>query len=107
MADPADIQLNLNDDQAGQVVQQNIQAGTQTMLAFKVKQSNVPEFFRQKGNDTISAIVFIRRSNDLARTNNWNDMTSYTNVANTLRGFAHDWLFATVKILNWEGDQLT
>jgi hypothetical protein len=43
MADPADIQLNLNNDQAGQVVQQNIPAGTQTTLAFKMEQSKVPE----------------------------------------------------------------
>jgi hypothetical protein len=43
----------------------------------------------------------------LARTNNWSDTVTYTNVANTLRGFARDWLFATVKMLDWEGDQLT
>jgi hypothetical protein len=108
MADLADIQLNLNNDQAAQVVQQNVPAGTQTTLAFKVEQSNVLEFFGQKGKDAISAIVFIRRIDDLARTNNWNDTTTYTNVANTLRGFVvSDWLFATVEMLDWEGDQLT
>jgi hypothetical protein len=94
MADPAGIQLNLNDDQAGQVVQQNIPAGTQTVLAFNVEQSKVLEFFRQKGNDTISAIVFIRRMDDLAMTNNWNHRTTYT-----LKGFARDWLFTTVEML--------
>ncbi len=65
--DPADIQLNLNNDQAGQVVQQNVPAGTQTTLAFKVEQSKVPEFFGQKGKDTISAIIFIRRIDDTWR----------------------------------------
>ncbi len=70
MADPADIQLNLKDDQTGQVVQQNIPAGAQTMLAFKVEQSKVPELYGQKGKDTISAMVFIRRIHYLARTNN-------------------------------------
>jgi Reverse transcriptase (RNA-dependent DNA polymerase) len=44
-------------------------------------------------------------NNDLARTNNWNDTTTFANVANTLKGFARDWLF--VEMLNWEGDQLT
>jgi hypothetical protein len=44
MADPADIQLNLDNDQAGHVVQQNITAGAQTTLAFKVEQSRVPEY---------------------------------------------------------------
>ncbi len=90
MADPEDIQLNLNDDQASQVVQKNVPAGAKTMLAFKVEQSKVLEFFRQKCKDTISAIIFIRRIDDLARTNNWSDTVTYTNVANTLRGFAHD-----------------
>jgi len=28
-------------------------------------------------------------------------------VANTLRGFACDWLFAMVEMFDWEGDQLT
>jgi hypothetical protein len=107
MADLADIQLNLNNDQAAQVVQQNVPAGTQTTLAFKVEQSNVLEFFGQKGKDAISAIVFMRTIDDLARTNNWNDMTTYMNVANTLRGFVSDWLFATVEMLDWEGDHLT
>jgi len=71
---------NLNNDQASQVVQQQVPAG---------------------------AIVFIRRIDDLARTNNWTDTVTYTNVANSLRVFAQDWLFATVEMLGWEGDQLT
>jgi hypothetical protein len=47
----------------------------QTTLAFKVEQSKIPEFFGQKGKDNITAIVFIRKIDDLARTNRWNDMT--------------------------------
>jgi hypothetical protein len=40
MVDPADnIQVNLKNDQASQVVQQKVQAGAQTTLAFKVEQS--------------------------------------------------------------------
>jgi hypothetical protein len=107
MADPADIQMDLNDGQAGQVVQQNVLASGQTMLAFKVEQSKVPKFFRQKGKDTITAIVFLRRIEDLARTNNWTNTVTYTNVANTLSGFARDWLFTMVEMLDREGDQLT
>jgi hypothetical protein len=38
MVDPADIQLNLDNDQAGQVVQQNIPASAQTTLTFEVEQ---------------------------------------------------------------------
>jgi hypothetical protein len=40
-----DIQLDLNQDQAGQVVQQNVPAGGQTTLAFRLEQSKVPDFW--------------------------------------------------------------
>ncbi len=53
------------------------------------------------------AIVFIRKIDDLARTNRWSDTTTYANVANTLKGFTRDWLFATVEMLDWTTDQLT
>jgi hypothetical protein len=73
----------------------------QTTLAFKVEQSKIPEFFGQKGKDNITAIVFIRKIDDLAHTNQWNDTTTYANVANNLKGFAQDWLFATAEMLVW------
>jgi hypothetical protein len=57
----------------------------QTTLAFKVEQSKIPEYFGQKGKDNITAIVFIRKIEDLARTNRWNDATTYANVANNLK----------------------
>jgi hypothetical protein len=71
------------------------------------EQSKIPEFYGQKGKDNITAIVFIRKIDDLAQTNRWNDTTTYANMANTLKGFAHDWLFATVKTLDGTADQLT
>jgi hypothetical protein len=77
------------------------------MLTFKVEQSKVLEFWGQKAKDTVSAIVFIRKINNLARTNNCNDTTSYANVANALKGFARDRPFVTVEMLHWEGNQLT
>jgi hypothetical protein len=51
--------------------------------------------------------VFIRKIEDLARTNRWNDTTTYANVANNLKGFARDWLFATAEMLDWTPAQLT
>jgi hypothetical protein len=80
---------------------------SQTTLAFKVEQSKIPEYFGQKGKDNITAIVFIRKIEDLARTNRWNDATTYANVANNLKGFARDWLFATAEMLDWTPAQLT
>jgi hypothetical protein len=69
------------------VVQQNIPAGGQPTLASRVEQSKVPDFWRQNAKDNDTAIVFIRKINDLARTNNWNDTTAYANVANALKGY--------------------
>jgi hypothetical protein len=83
-----DIQLDLNQDQAGQVVQQNVPAGAQTTLAFRVEQSKIPDFWGRKAKDTVTAIVFIRKIDDLARSNNWNDTTTYANVANAFKGFS-------------------
>jgi hypothetical protein len=79
----------------------------QTTLAFKVEQSKIPEYFGQKGKDNITAIVFIRKIEDLARTKRWTDATTYANVANNLKGFAREWLFATAEMLDWTPAQLT
>ncbi len=59
MANNDDIQLDLNQDQAGQVIQ-NVPTGAQTTLAFRVDQSKIPEFWGQKAKDTVTAIVYIR-----------------------------------------------
>jgi hypothetical protein len=88
-------------------VVQNVPAGAQKTLHFRVEQSNIPDFWGQKAQDTMIAIVFIRKIEDLARTNNWNDTTTYTNVANAFKGFARDWLFATADMLDWTEAQLT
>jgi hypothetical protein len=79
----------------------------QMTLAFKVEQSKIPEYFGQKGKDNITAIVFIRKIEDLARTNRWNDTTTYANVANNLKDFARDWPIATAEMLDWTPAQLT
>jgi hypothetical protein len=94
-----DIQLDLNQDQADQVVQQNVPAGAQTTLAFRVEQSKIPDFWGQKAKDTVTAIIFIRKIDNLARSNNWNDTTTYANVADAFKGFARDWLFTTADML--------
>jgi hypothetical protein len=84
-----------------------IPGAAQTTLAFKVEQSKILEFYGQKDKDNITAIVFIRKIDDLARTNRWNDTTTYANVANTLKVFTRDWLFAMAEMLDWMADQLT
>ena len=71
-------------------MQHNFPAGAKTTIAFKVEQSKILEYYGQKCKDNIMAIIFIRRIDDLARTNNWTDTVTYTNVANNLTGFARD-----------------
>jgi hypothetical protein len=81
------VQNAQNDGQGAQV---NIPAGApgaaQMTLAFKVEQSKIPKFYGQKGKDNITAIVYIRKIDDLAWTNRWNDTTTYASVAYTLNG---------------------
>jgi hypothetical protein len=56
-----------------------------TNFNLRVEQSKIPEFFGTKSKDTISASDFIRRLEDLARTNRWTDAQTYHHFANTLR----------------------
>ncbi len=102
MANNDNIQVDLNQDQAGQVIQ-NVPAGAQTTLAFRVDQLKIPEFWGQKAKDMVTAIVFIRKIEDLAKTNT----ATYTNVANAFKGFAREWLFAMADMLDWTEAQLT
>jgi len=115
-ADPDDIQVeNYNHDgnqdppnpPQNVVVPPAAPGAPQTTLAFKVEQSKIPEFFGQKGKDNITVIMFIRKIDDLARTNRWTDMATYANVANNLKVFTRDWLFAMVEMLDWTAAQLT
>jgi hypothetical protein len=66
MADqPDNIKVDIQDN----FQQQQIQASGHTTLAFKVEHSKVPEFLGQKAKDTIWALNFMRRIDDLARMN--------------------------------------
>jgi hypothetical protein len=72
-----------------------------------LKQRKVPEFYDQKGKDTISAFDFIRQIDDLDQTNTWSDTVTYNNFANVLRGVARKWLFSMVNYLDYGANQLT
>jgi len=74
---------------------------------FQVEQRKVPEFYDQKGKDTISAFDFICQIDDLYQTNTWSDTVTYNNFANVLRGIARKWLFSMVNYLDYGANQLT
>jgi len=59
-------------------------AGT-TRFSFKVEQNKIPEFFGEKGKDTISAMDYITRVDDLTANNGWSNTAAYNNFANSLR----------------------
>jgi hypothetical protein len=56
-----------------------------TNFNLRVEQNKIPEFFGAKSKDTISAADFIRRLEDLAKTNRWTDAQTYHHIANSLR----------------------
>jgi hypothetical protein len=60
------------------------------------------EFFGTKSKDTISAADFIRRLEDLDKTNQLTDAQTYYHFANSLRNLAGEWLSSGV---NWDDDE--
>ena len=67
-----------------------------TNFNLRVVQNKIPEFFGAKSKDTISAADFIRRLEDLAKTNRWTDAQNYHYFANSLRNPAREWLSSIV-----------
>jgi hypothetical protein len=68
----------------------------------RVEQNKIPEFFSSKSKDTISAADFIRRLEDLAKTNRWSDAQTYYHFANSLRNPAREWLSS---VADWDDDE--
>jgi hypothetical protein len=76
--------------------------GGTTNFNLRVEQNKIPEFFGTKSKDTISSSDFIRRLEDLARTNRWNYAQTYHHFANALRNPAREWLSSVV---DWNNDE--
>jgi hypothetical protein len=73
-----------------------------TNFNLRVEQNKIPEFFGAKSKDTISAADFVRRLEDLAKTNRWTDAQTYHHFANSLRNPAREWLSS---IVDWNTDE--
>jgi hypothetical protein len=73
-----------------------------TNFNLRVEQNKIPEFFGAKSTDTLSAADFIRRLEDLAKTNRWTDAQTYDHFANSLRNPAREWLSS---IVDWSTDE--
>jgi hypothetical protein len=112
----ANVDVHANDDDSGDATGQgnvnkgniNVPAATgggtngPTNFNLRVEQNKIPEFFGAKSKDTISATDFIRRLEDLAKTNRWTDAQTYHHFANSLRNPAQEWLSS---IVDWNTDE--
>jgi hypothetical protein len=98
---------SISDSKPGKWFNNKYQPAQKNTIVFKIEQTKIQEYFRQKNKDTILALDFICRIDDLVRTNNWSETVTFSNVANTLRGFAPKWLFSIVDMLDYMADQLT
>jgi len=109
-ADFEAVDVDTNDDDTGDATGQgNIPAapaaaGANGPASFnlRVEQNKIPEFFGAKSKDTISAADYIRRLEDLAKTNRWTDAQTYHHFANSLRNPAREWLSS---IVDWNTDE--
>jgi len=109
--DEANIDVHTNDDDTGDTTGQgNINvpaapgggANGPTNFNLRVEQNKILEFFGAKSKDTISAADFIRRLEDLAKTNRWMDTQTYHHFTNSLRNPAREWLSS---IVDWNTDK--
>ena len=102
--DAVDVQTN-DDDTGDTTGQGNIPAAPAAVgpasFNLRVEQNKIPEFFGAKSKDTISAADYIRRLEDLAKTNRWTDAQTYHHFANSLRNPAREWLSS---IVDWNTD---
>ncbi len=79
--DDGNVDLDGHDDSTGDTTAQATAPAAgggngPTNFNLRVEQNKIPEFFGAKSKDTISAADFIRRLEDLAKTNRWTDWIS-------------------------------
>jgi hypothetical protein len=87
--DDGNVDLDKHDDGTGDTTAQAAVPATgggngPTNFNLRVEQNKIREFFGAKSKDTISAADFIRRLEDLAKTNRWTDAQTYHHFANSL-----------------------
>jgi hypothetical protein len=79
--------LGANNDAAVQLqaaaqIAQQIWANTNVTLKQEVVK--IPEFWGEKGKDSITATQFVARINECQISNKWNDTTTFTNFSLSL-----------------------
>jgi hypothetical protein len=67
-----------------------------TNLTLKQDVIKLPEFYGQVGKDTISAMDLISRIDKCQVSNDWNDITTFSNFRLVLWGEAKEWLASII-----------
>jgi hypothetical protein len=71
---------------------------TNTNVTLKQELVKIPDFWGEKGKDTVTATQFMARIDECQVANDWNDTTTYANFSLCLRGEADEWLACTVRL---------
>jgi hypothetical protein len=87
-------------DQGAAQLAAQILNNTNIMLKHEV--IKIPEFFGQKGKDTITAIDFIARVDECQISNNWNHITTFSNFHLYFCGSVDKWLRTIIRRLTPE-----
>jgi hypothetical protein len=101
--DNQNIVPQVNNDQL--INQAQVVQGADGQIALKVKQTKLPEFWRTKSKDSITANKFVKRIDNMSEANNWADNIAFSNFTMALRGSANTWLDSQVTLKGIKGDR--
>ena len=71
-----------------------------TNVTLKQELVKIPDFWGEKGKDTVTPTQFMARIDECQIANDWNDTTTYANFSLCLRGEADEWLASKVRLLD-------
>jgi hypothetical protein len=97
--------IDANAQAAAAQMAQQILANTNVTL--KQELVKIPDFWGEKGKDTVTPTQFMARIDECQIANDWNDTTTYANFSLCLRGEADKWLASKVRLLELTPAQKT
>jgi hypothetical protein len=76
-------------------------------VSLKQEVVKIPDFWGEKGKDTVTAQQIISRIDECQVSNNWNDTTVFANFSLCLCSEADEWLSSTCRLLELTAAQKT
>jgi hypothetical protein len=89
---------------AAQLAQQIL---AKTNVTLKQEIVKIPDFWGEKGKDTVTAAQFINRIDKCQVSNDWNDTTTFANFSLCLSDEADEWFSSTCQLLELPAPQKT